>query len=45
MMRVRPLSTSLTLLMAAIVLLAPIVVNVVMAIAGPPPIEKVASAR
>jgi hypothetical protein len=44
MMRVRPISTSITLLMAAIVLLAPLVVNAVIATAEPPPMEKVAAA-
>jgi hypothetical protein len=42
MMRIRPISTSFTLLMAAIVLLAPLVVNLFLA-AGKPPVERVAS--
>ena len=36
MMRIRPISTSITLLMAAIVLAAPLVVNLILAIAHQP---------
>jgi hypothetical protein len=44
MMRIRPLSTSITLLMALIVLAAPLIVNAVMAaMDDKPAIEEVAS--
>jgi hypothetical protein len=42
-MRIRPIPTSVTLLMAAIVLAAPVVVNIVLALAGGPPVETIAS--
>jgi hypothetical protein len=43
MMRIRPISTSITLLMALIVLAAPLIVNIVLAAFDKPAIEKVAS--
>ena len=43
MMRIRPISTSVTLLMAAIVLAAPLVVNVVLNVTQKPAVERVAS--